>query len=99
MAALKFMNLLDRSQKLSITNLGVWLLLIKVTVAPTMDWTVVAGLLVTLLNYSHKRASEVLPTTQPTELDATIAAIKKTAEDAKDISQKVQLAIGMTKLK
>ena len=51
---LSFFNLLDRGNKLSITNVAVIVLLTKMAIAP-FDWAVAAGLFVTLLNYAHKR--------------------------------------------
>lgn len=50
-----FFNLLDAEGRLSISNSGVYVLLVKVAMSPTIDWPTAAGLLVTLLNYSHKR--------------------------------------------
>ena len=54
MKLLKFLNLLDRQNNLSITNFGVFIILIKIATSP-FDWATAAALLVTLLNYSHKR--------------------------------------------
>lgn len=51
---LKFLNLTDRSNNLSITNVAVIVLISKIAVSP-LDWPTAAGLLVALLNYSHKR--------------------------------------------
>lgn len=96
---LKFCNCLDRGGKLSITNLGVIVLLVKVAAAPNMDWAVVAGLLVTLLNYGHKRMSEPKSVDVPNTSNEAIEAIRKTASEAKDLAQKLSLAAGLQKLK
>ena len=96
---LKFMNCLDRAGRLSITNLGVIVLLVKVAVSPNMDWAVVAGLLVTLLNYGHKRVNEQKTVEVPQTSNEAIEAIKKTANEAKDLAQKLSLAAGLNKLK
>lgn len=56
-AALRFFNLLDKDNKLSITNIAVVTLLIKLVIAPTVSMTEVASLLVVFLNYGHKRNS------------------------------------------
>ena len=51
---LRFFNLVDRNCNLSITNIAVIVLITKMAIAP-FDWATAAGLLVTLINYSHKR--------------------------------------------
>lgn len=67
---LAFFNLTDRAGKLSITNVAVIVLITKIAMASTLDWAVVAGLLVTLLNYGHKRI----------ETNKSVASIKETIE-------------------
>lgn len=51
---LDFLSLTDRAGNLSISNAAVIILITKMAIAP-FDWVTAAGLLVTLLNYSHKR--------------------------------------------
>lgn len=67
---LAFFNLTDRSGKLSITNVAVIVLITKIALADSLDWAVVAGLLVTLLNYGHKRV----------ETNKSVANIKEVVE-------------------
>lgn len=99
-ATLRFFNLLDRANRLSITNSAVYVLIIKIAVAPSIDWAVVAGLLVTLLNYGHKRMQEKPTTVEvPNSLQEAIDAVKKTADEAKDMAQKLNLANGVMRLK
>lgn len=52
---LKFLQLTDRAGDLSITNVAVIVLITKIALAATLDWATAAGLLIALLNYSHKR--------------------------------------------
>ena len=52
--SLNFLHLLDDQNRLSITNIAVIILVVKVAAAP-LDWPTAAGLLCTLLNYGHKR--------------------------------------------
>lgn len=101
MNPLKFLNLLDRAGKLSITNMAVYVLLVRMAAEPTLDWTVVAGLFATLINYGHKRAAEKPPVTVevPSNLQEAIDAVKKTADEAKDMAQKLNLANGVMRLK
>ena len=52
---LRFLNLSDRAGNLSITNIAVIVVITKIALAPTFTITECAALLVTLLNYGHKR--------------------------------------------
>lgn len=52
---LGFCNLLDRKGNLSISNVGVIVLITKIAMASTIDWPTVSGLLIALMNYGHKR--------------------------------------------
>lgn len=56
---LAFLNLGDRQGNLSVTNLAVYTLLAKIAMSPTLDWPTASGLLIALLNYSHKRQVNV----------------------------------------
>lgn len=100
-SALKFFNLIDRAGKLSITNMAVYVLIVKLALSPDMDWAVVAGLLVTLLNYSAKKVIDkpTVAAELPSNLQEAIDAVKKTADEAKDMAQKLNLANGVMRLK
>lgn len=52
---LKFLNLTDRGGDLSITNIAVIVIITKMALAP-FDWVTAAGLMISLLNYAHKRS-------------------------------------------
>lgn len=52
---LTFLNLLDNSGNLSITNVAVIICLVKIAMASQFSGTEVGALIATLLNYSHKR--------------------------------------------
>ncbi len=53
---LTFINLLDSSGNLSISNIAVIIALVKMATAAQLSGTDVAGLLAVLGNYAHKRA-------------------------------------------
>ena len=87
---LRFFNLVDRNCNLSITNIAVIVLITKMAIAP-FDWATAAGLLVTLINYSHKRyanaqaekaAADAITTEQVNSVQA-VADKLKTEVDAK----------------
>lgn len=52
---LRFLNLVDRSCNLSITNIALIVLLVKLAIAPTFTLPEVAAFFLALLNYGHKR--------------------------------------------
>lgn len=54
-SVLKFLNILDTNENLSITNLAVIIALIKLSLAPTASITEAGTLLIALANYGHKR--------------------------------------------
>lgn len=99
---LNFLNLLDYSgEKLSISNLLVYVLGMKICISsPNMDWSVVSGLLVVLLNYSHKRfqASQVPIEAPQVDLEPIYEELKVLSEqsaEALDKAQKVALSLGL----
>lgn len=51
-----FLSLADCEGNLSISNVAVITLITKIALTETLDWTVIAALMMALLNYSHKRA-------------------------------------------
>lgn len=53
--ALKFLNLVDRSGNLSITNIAVIVCITKIAMAPEFSMAEIGALLVSLMNYAHKR--------------------------------------------
>lgn len=50
-----FFQLLDSDGNLSITNIGLIALLLKVLVHPQIDWASVTTLVLAFANYAHKR--------------------------------------------
>lgn len=52
----KFLNLLEyKSNKLSITNIAVWVCVFKIALAPQVALPEIGALMLALLNYAHKR--------------------------------------------
>lgn len=104
---LRFGNLLDRNNHLSITNVAVIVIITKMALAP-FDWAVAAGLLVTMVNYAHKR-SETNKTDkaldisklseQVTQLQETNAAIIKQSVEVKNLLSKNAISTAFTRTK
>lgn len=106
---LKFLQLVDREGNLSITNIATIVVITKIAIAASIDWGVISALLVTLLNYGHKRheSNKVRPTAQIAvdlkplqdsinKMADDIQEVKKVADEAKDKASKVALASGLS---
>jgi len=52
---LRALKITDADNSISLTSIGVMVLLTKIALAPTIDWAVAASLLLTLLSYNYKR--------------------------------------------
>lgn len=104
---LDFFNLLDHKKNLSISNIAVIILLVKIAMSPTIDWAVVSALLLSLLNYSHKRTvnSKVKEEAPTVDLSPLVEALEETkqevrkvadmATEAKEKAGNVALAMGI----
>jgi hypothetical protein len=55
LATLKFLNLLDEENRLSLTNIGLIILVGKMALSSQSDWTSVAATVAGFANYMHKR--------------------------------------------
>lgn len=81
---LKFLNLLDKDENLSITNIAVIVLLTKIALINTLDWPVVASLLLALINYGHKRTK--LTELSEKQLENIQETVKTVSETVKKIT-------------
>ena len=52
---LQFLRVVDENKQLSITNIALIIILIKLAIAPALSITEAGTLLITLGNYGHKR--------------------------------------------
>jgi hypothetical protein len=90
---LTFLNLLDSTNKLSITNGAMYIILIKICLSP-FDWQAAVSLFVVLLNYMNKR--KTISDVNKTQLDVDTKiqeAISKTNEQLNDLQSKVNAAM------
>ena len=109
---LKFLQLTDRQGDLSITNIATIVVITKIALAVSLDWGVISGLLITLLNYGHKRheanksVKDAAETPSPIdiepiheslkELRQELTKVKNVAAEAKDKASKMALSMGIT---
>jgi hypothetical protein len=49
------LKILDPDNTISLTNIGVMVVLVKIGSAPTIDWPTISALLLSLLSYNFKR--------------------------------------------
>lgn len=105
---LSFLNLLDRSGSLSITNTAVYVLLVKMSISP-FDWAAAAALMVTLLNYAHKRSNSLktesnastLPEVPPVDLgplQAQLDSFKSTFESVAKTAEETKKLLSQSNL-
>jgi hypothetical protein len=52
---LRALQIFDRDNKLSLTSLALMVIIVKLAVAPTLDWTVITVFFISLLNYNAKK--------------------------------------------
>lgn len=87
---LSFLNLLDRGQKVSITNAAIYTILIKILVSP-FEWASAVTLLVVLLNYLHKRYESNKFTEKTKSIEQQIAdEISKYKSEIDDVKSQVK---------
>lgn len=105
LAALRFFSLVDREGNLSISNVAVIVIVTRIAIAP-FDWATAAALLVSLLNYSHKRYEtnkyeaniepvSAEPSSLQLEVDqlkSSFESVNKLAEDTKKLLSQSNLA-------
>lgn len=88
MRLLAFLNLLDFQDKLSITNLAMYLILLKVSFSQ-LDWASAVALFTLCANYAHKRSVSSKVATQDTESEIEKAKAM-IAETTKATSQQIE---------
>lgn len=96
---LKFLNLTDRANNLSITNIALIILLVKLAIMPTLALPDVAAFFIVLLNYGHKRMESnkaakeeaILTNSAVLDLKEELASTKK-AFDSFQANQAEELA-------
>lgn len=76
--SLSFLRVIDSNKQLSITNIAVIAVLIKLILAPALSITAAGTLLVTLISYSHKRhtLSKQTPESPVVQLEEEVKQMK-----------------------
>ena len=96
-----FLNILDSEGKLSITNLAVYIVLIKLTISPVASLTEAGSLLMVLANYAHKRivnTANAQPDETPDMITPQIDAMKTKMSDVESKISALSLQAGIKKL-
>lgn len=86
-AILNFFNLLDSEQRLSITNVAVLVVLVKLALSPSASITEAGMLLATLANYAHKRVTN--QNNQTPEEDTLTPQVNDMQKKLEDMATKV----------
>lgn len=81
--ALDFVNLLDSEQRLSITSLAMYVVLVKVAISPAPSLADLGSLLLVLLNYAHKRVVISNSASEETGKIQIASELERTVEELK----------------
>lgn len=106
---LRFFNLIDRSNDLSITNIILITVVIRLVIAPVFSLEECGVLMLALLNYAHKRheAAKVdrsmfqsmnVIKAEVESFKKELAEVKAVSEEAKDKVSKLSTANGLKQL-
>jgi hypothetical protein len=85
---LKVLRVLDEDGTVSLSNLLLMVLTVKIAIAPDLDWTVVSGLALSLLNYGHRKILRNKAQTKQQDSKDELAQIKASLDE---LSQQVAL--------
>ena len=88
---LKTLKIFDRDGTLSLTNLGVAVLLYKIGTATALDWPTASALLLSLLSYNYKRMLNA-------KADATVQAEVAKLSQLEDKIQELNKAFNLKNL-
>lgn len=83
----KFLNLLDRGGNLSISNVAVIICITKMAIAPQVSIVDAGALLISLLNYGHKRAES--NKVEKTNKEQELSTLKETLEKVVEVQNKI----------
>ena len=86
---LNFFSILDNEGNLSISNLAVIVVLVKLAIAPTASLTEAGALLVTLANYAHKRIVNQQATNTPEEVNPLKPQVDEMQTKLEEMSSQV----------
>lgn len=98
---MKYLNLLDSSGNLSITNLAVLITLVRLAISPSASITEAGSLLVALASYSHKRYITAKSKDQVIDIQDQInQALAETTSKLSELESKtsaLSLSLGLKK--
>lgn len=96
-----FFQILDRSQRVSITNLTIFAVLAKILAEPHAAWPEIVALGVALANYvakkviEHKKDVELVPPAEVVNVRAELKALREELTDLKGRVSSVSLHAGI----
>ena len=94
MRFLRFVRLTDEQDNISITNILIIAMAVKIMLLTTADEYTLAAFILTLLHYSYKRHVNSKKPIVNNNVDNTIDEIKKELADQKDVINSVALKAG-----
>ena len=106
---LDFFRIIDRSNKLSITNLAVYIVMFKIAVSQEFNLVDAGALLIALLNYSGKKVIDQMSQKKEdkvqeqmdlvrSDVESKVKELKEQLSEVKDKVGAVQASRGITKI-
>ena len=95
MKVVNFLRLIDAEAKLSITNVAVYVVLVKVAIAPEFTLMDAGALFVTLLNYSGKKIINKIK--EPETKQEPGSAVEERINKLQDKVNSIAVAVGITR--
>lgn len=79
------LRVLDEQGNLSLTNMGIMVLIAKIALANPLDWPTTAALMLALLNYGHKRIEASKATSATLQSNTEVAELAAKVDDLKTL--------------
>jgi hypothetical protein len=95
MKLLNWLRITDEQGNLSITNVAVLIVLIKLAIAPAVSLTEVGGLLIALANYSSKKLIKIKQEPVQSVDNERIKTLTAALEEVKSKQSSMALTMGM----
>lgn len=91
MNILAFLRLTDENNQLSLTNISLMVVVVKIALTPQASLPDLGALLLGLANYAHKKvlASKEIPEAKPVDLSPLTSQLTALSDSLKDLTKDV----------
>ena len=84
-AFLRSLQIFDATNKLSLTSLALMVIIVKLAMAPTLDWTIITTFFLALLNYTGKKLINKSSDNQAEATQSKITSLEDTIKQIKNM--------------